>query len=369
MKRNKKLLSFLLALILIAGLVGCGSSKNYAAAEQYDEKYSYGTSASAANAPAMAMGMEESAVFDSDAPALAPEPAEAGGLGSTGSQAPTAQDMSEKIIYNADVTLETTTFDTALEKISAMVTELGGYLESSSVSGSNYSSISRGKAGARSAHFSIRVPASRFSELVGTISELGNVPYSNTYTKNVTSQYYDTQSRLEAYRVQEKRLLEMLSIAESVDDMLAIQRELTNVQYEIDSLTGRLLYLDNQVGYSTVNLTVNEVREYTPEPTIQLTYWERMVKEFKESVHNTVEFFKELFLWFVTSLPWMIPLGLFIALVIALVRRSAARHPERAAARQARREARRQAKEARRAAKLAKKNGIAVKNDTEPPKE
>ena len=47
--------------------------------------------------------------------------------------------MSDKIIYNAEVTLETTAFDQALEKIGAMVSEMGGYVESSSVSGSNFS--------------------------------------------------------------------------------------------------------------------------------------------------------------------------------------------------------------------------------------
>ena len=48
----------------------------------------------------------------------------------------------------------------------------------------------------------------------------------------------------------------MLSIAETVEDMLSIQRELTEVQYELDSLTGTLRYYDNQVNYSTVSLTV-----------------------------------------------------------------------------------------------------------------
>ena len=362
MKRSKKLLSLFLALVMLAALAGCGGSpkeagSSYAREESYDSGYSYGTNASA---DTTMMAAQEAAAADYEVPMDAPAEAKVSGLGSSESQASAAPDMSEKIIYNADVTLETTSFDDALARIAALVKELGGYMESTSVSGSNYSSIARGKEGARSAHYTIRIPASRFNDLIGTISDLGNVPYSNTYTRNVTTQYYDTQSRLEAFRVQEKRLLEMLSIAETVEDMLAIQRELTEVQYEIDSLTGKLRYLDNQVRYSTVNLSVNEVREYTPEPTIQLTYWERMSKGFRESVHDTVEFFKEFFLWFVTSLPWMVPLAVFLVIVIALLRRRAAKHPERAAARQARREARLAAKEARRAAKLAKKNGASA---------
>ena len=82
-----------------------------------------------------------------------------------------------------------------------------------------------------------------------------------------------------------------------------------------------------------------------------------MSKGFKESVHKTAEFFKELFLWFVTSLPWLVPLCAAAALLIALIRRRALKNPERAERRRARREARKAAKEARRAARLAKKNG------------
>lgn len=349
MKNSRKALALVLALIMVAGLTGCGSSKSgsqYAKEDSYVTGYYYGSEGAAMEAPAAAYDSTEAEYSVSAG----------SGIGGVNSQVPSAQSMSEKIIYNADVTLETVSFDEALERIAAMVTEMGGYMESSSVSGSNYSSISRGQVGARSARFTIRIPAVRFSELIGTISDLGNVPYSNTYTRNVTTQYYDTQSRLDAYKVQEKRLLEMLAIAETVEDMLAIQRELTDVQYEIDSLTGTLRYYDNQVGYSTVNLSVNEVKEYTPEPTIQLTYWERMSKGFRESVHDTAEFFKELFLWFVTSLPWLIPLAVAIAVAVALLRRIARKNPERAAARQARREAKRAAREARRAAKQAKIN-------------
>lgn len=218
-------------------------------------------------------------------------------------------DMTEKIIYSADATLETTEFEHSIEEIRALVKELGGFMESSTISGNNYYSISRGNTGGRYASFLIRVPSDKFSVLTGSLSEFGNVPYCNTYMQNVTMEYYDAQSRLEAYKTQETRLLEMLAAAKSVEDMLAIQQQLTDVQYEIDSLTGQLRYYDHQVNYSTVSLYVSEVTKYTPEPTITLTYWERMTRGFSESLKDVGEFFQDLFLWFVTSLPWLVPLA------------------------------------------------------------
>ena len=164
------------------------------------------------------------------------------------------------------------------------------------------------------------------------------------------------QSRLEAYKTQETRLLEMRAAAKSVEDMLAIQQQLTDVQYEIDSLTGQLRYYDHQVNYSTVSLDVTEVREYTPEPTITLTYWERMSHGFTESLKEVGEFLQDLFLWFVTSLPWLVPLAAVIVLIVWLVRRSAKKRPERAAKRAAKRAAIAEKKAQKAAAKAAAKS-------------
>ena len=341
MKRKIRIAALLLAVIAALSLSGCGGSKS--------------SSSPAASAGSYYYASENSAAYDAapaEEPMAMPEEAKAEyGISGRTDAMPTAQDMSEKIIYNANINLETTEFDAAIERLGAMVKELGGYMESTSVSGSNYNSIARGNIGARNADYTIRVPSANFSALTGGLAELGNVPFSRTYTRNVTMEYYDTQSRLDAYKVQEQRLLEMLSVAETVEDMLAIQRELTDVQYEIDSLTGTLRYYDNQVGYSTVYLNIQEVREYTPEPTIKLTYWERMSKGFRESLHNTGSFFKELFLWFVTSLPWLIPLCAALAALIALLRRRISRDPQRAQLRAQRREARAAARAARKAAR------------------
>lgn len=328
MKKTMKIPVLALVLVLALSLAGCGAkSASYAADD--------GRTESAPMEPetvAVAYGGIANSSVSSDSLY-----ADAERGTDTLSGEPT--DMSEKIIYSADARLESTEFDAALEKIQALVKELGGFMESTSISGNNYTSIARGNTGGRSASFIIRVPSENFSVLTGSLSDIGNVPYCNTYMQNVTMEYYDAQSRLAAYETQETRLLEMLAVAESVDDMLAIQQQLTEVQYEIDSLTGQLRYLDHQVNYSTVELYVSEVSEYTPEPTITLTYWQRMTRGFTESLKDVGNFFKDLFLWLVTSLPWLVPLAATVMLAAWLIRRNIKKHPDRAAKRAARRSA------------------------------
>ena len=352
MKRSTRLLSLILVLVLALGFAGCGSSKS--SSSPAAGQAAYDTGVYMTNSTYDSFDYEYAAEAPMAAAESSSATSSAGGFSNRSGDMPSAENMSDKIIYNAEVTLETTEFDSSVERIYALVSELGGYMESTSVSGSNYSSISRGNTGVRNAFYTIRIPSAHFNELTGTLSDLGNVPYCRTYSQNITQQYYDIQSRLEAYRTQEKRLLEMLSIAETVEDMLSIQRELTEVQYQLDSLTGTLRYYDNQVSYSTVNLTVQEVREYTPEPTVKLTYWERMTRQFRQSLKDTGEFFSDLFLWFVTSLPWLVPLAAVIALAVALIRRRVRRNPERSQARAERRAEKKAARAARRAVRKGK---------------
>ena len=361
MKKTERISALLLAAVLALSLAGCGAS-SYSAEATTDSAYTEEASGSGVSYTVRAAndsGFGLAADYDSPA-AAEPESESASG---------DIADMTEKIIYTGDAELETTEFDDALEQVESLVKELGGFMESTSVSGNNYYSISRGSTGGRYANFTIRVPSDKFQQLMSSLPTLGNVPYSYTSMENITMEYYDTQSRLEAYQTQETRLLEMLAAAETVDDMLAIQQQLTEVQYEIDSLSSKLRYYDHQVNYSTVTLTVEEVSEYTPEPTVTLTYWERMGRGFRDSLKAVGTFCKNFFLWFVTSLPWLVPVGAVIVIAWILIRRRLEKNaPERAERRKARRAAKKAEREAKKAAKAARKSGAVTPSLEEPPK-
>ena len=91
-----------------------------------------------------------------------------------------------------------------------MIEKEGGFIESSSVNGSNYYDSARGYTSRRSATYTLRIPSEKFAGIMSNLSTFGNVPYTYTYTENVTAQYYDVQARLKALQAQEKRLLEMM---------------------------------------------------------------------------------------------------------------------------------------------------------------
>lgn len=305
----KRFVCFLLAGLMVVSLCGCGSSAKYsetvaaepreAATVSYDmaavEEAGYGLSAGTNSA------MPEAAEVESagDVPDIDPS----------------------KIIYSADATVETTDFDAATTKVAELVAKYDGWIESSSINGANYYNTARGRVSSRSAYYVMRIPSAKFDALMGTLGDLGNVPYTHTYTENVTSQYYDTKARLTAYETQEARLLEMMELAESVEDVITIEEKLTELRYQIEALQSKLNNWDREVSYSTVNLSIEEVEEYTPETVTRPSYGERLWSALTDGIEDTLKNIGDLLIIFVAALPALIIIAALIFVAVKLIKR------------------------------------------------
>jgi len=308
MKKMKKLSAIFLALVMVLSLCACGSSAKYAMA--YD-------SASTAAEEAYVEAPADMADYNSAYGGLA---SRASGMDADAAEKTVTGEIKvDKIIYSASAGIETTKFDETVEKLSEMIRQYGGFVESSSTSGGSYYNYSRGYTSNRSASYTIRIPSEYFTTLMGSLSTLGNVPYSNTYTENISSQYYDTEARLTAYRTQEQTLLKMLEQATKIEDLLAIEDKLTDVRYSIESLQSTLNNWDRQVTYSTVTLDVQEVQEYTPETPV--TLGQRIAAAFKNGFKNAGDFLEELLLFLLEFLPVGIIIAVLVIVVIIIIRR------------------------------------------------
>ncbi len=331
MKKMQKVLALCLLLTLALGLCACGASskaagsaapafmqRNEAAVEEYD--------AASIEAP-MEVPEPEMAAADSGAGLAAMTAAGA---------APEAEDQArvdpEKIIYSADVTVETVAFEEAVEAVSRLVEDYGGWIESSSVNSSNYYNLSRGYASSRSASYTLRIPSERFDQLMGSLSQLGNVPYTHTYTENVTAQYYDAQARLTAYTAQEARLLEMMEQAETVADTIAIEEKLTELRYQIESLQSTLNNYDRRVNYSSIYLELQEVQAYTPEAEQRVSFGGQLVQALQRGGRNFVSGCRELVLDLAAMLPTLVLLAVAVCLAVLGVKKHRAKKKAKKAA-------------------------------------
>lgn len=280
-----------------------------------------GCSAKAANdsADSAMMKSEYSMSYDAEYGYVVESTTAASGIYDTSENLDSSTDVSvteQKIIKTVDVTAETEDMDTLLASIAEKVAELGGYMERQEVyNGSAYSSRRN-----RNADMTIRIPVEKLNGFMDQVAGLSNVVNKTESIDDVTLTYVATESRVKALETEEERLLELLAKAESMSDLLEIESRLTEVRYELESYTTQLLVLQNKVSYSTVNLYVSEVVEYTP--VAEETVWQRISGGFMDSLEGIWNGVVEIFVFLAANLPYLVVIGAVGTVVVLLLLRS-----------------------------------------------
>ena len=296
----KKLAILAAALLLCASLASCGAAagKNESYRDSSDLYYAETTAAG------YDIGyLEPSAAGDS----YESENTDSAGM-------PSANPVrEEKLVYTASVTLESEDFEAASDALHQKIASLGGIIVSE-----NAYNLNKKGYGSRSMDMTVRIPQENYETFLAGLSDICNVAAVNRYVENLTERYYDNENRLKSYRIQEERLFAMLEKAESVTEMLEIESRLCDVQYQIEALTNTQRTIDNDVRYSTFNLTLAEVKKFTtPEP-------ETFGDKFKEAVGGSVESFgifsENLLFFFIYVLPYLLCVAVVAVIVVVLVK-------------------------------------------------
>ena len=246
----KKILSVFLCAMLIAMLLcGCGGSSKTESAPHMDAAKAGGSSASYAADSGVGWAMEEAA----EAPMAMEPKAES----QTGSSLP----ANVKLIYRANIDMESTEFDKALDGLNELVERMGGYYENSELN--NYSTYRRG-------YYVVRLPAENFEAFLSAVGELCQVNNLSRSAEDISEYYYDTESRLATQQTKLARLQDLLRQAEDMEDIITLESAISETELVIEQLTGTLRKYDSLVGYSTVNISLSEVYKLTEvtEPAI-----------------------------------------------------------------------------------------------------
>lgn len=228
-----------------------------------------------------------------------------------------------KIIRNADINLETKEFDASIEKLKSIVAELGGYISQASVSVYNtYYEL-------HSANYTVRIPADKFDQFIAYREDVGSVNSTNVWTDDVTDSYYDLEARLESLETKRARLLELLEQAENMENIIALESELSNTIYEIESITGSLNRLNDRIAYSTINVYLDEVRETTESVSLPKTLGERISQQFQNTINGIENFGENFIVWVVGASPVLLILAVVAAVILIIVKRGAGRRAVR----------------------------------------
>lgn len=347
MMKRSKILALLLACLLVAGmLAGCAAKS---AAPMEDTAYNTTTAADAAptesvaEAPIMEGVKAEEAEIAEEEFELTTAGYDSGdgaeSISSTGVSDTAA--LADKIIYSADLSIQTTEFDQSVSALERTVRDFGGFVESSDTSGNvTYESDGTTRIVDRYAYYTVRIPAEKFEDFLSITGSLGNVLNSSRYAENVTSRYTDNEARLSSLRTQEERLLSMLEKSEDVESLIALEERLADVRYELESIERTLRNLDMQIGYSSVSISLNEVEKYTPSVPVKRTFGEKLANSLKNGWDSFASDIKYLILDLAYALPGLILFALIAAAaVITVIRLRRRRKAKKAAAQQAARSA------------------------------
>lgn len=200
----------------------------------------------------------------------------------------------KKIIKDGRISIKTNDIVLGKKNVDALVKQFNGYYDNEELQNDDRNT---------SYDLKIRVPAKNFEELVAAIeSGKDEIINKSIHSRDVTGEYIDIESRINSKREYLKRYKELLAKANTVKDILEIQENIRNLQEEIESREKQLKYLSDQVDFSTLDINLFKLKEYTYKPVQEDKFLERI----KKSVSNGWSSFVSLVLWIISKWPYLL---------------------------------------------------------------
>lgn len=311
----KKRLSLILA-VLMAAVILAGCAKKAA----YDNAYGgapAATNASKSSGSKLDFGYatEDYAMADGDYNADVP----GSDLSNTTGTDVAPQNTGRKLIKRVNLNIESLEFEQSVGAIESYVSAFGGYVESSSISNSNYYYYNsyNYSSKARIANYVLRIPSEMLDGFLGQVGNIGNITSQSSSAEDITLSYLDLEARTESLEIQQERLLALLEKAETVDEIISLEDRLSVVRYQIESQRSTLKNYDNLVEYSTVTISLSEVVKITePEPT---TMGERISRGLSDTFYDLGIALEDFAVGFVVNLPYILIWAVIIFVIVFVI--------------------------------------------------
>ena len=218
-----------------------------------------------------------------------------------------------KIIYTANLHLESQDFDAAYEAIGKIVETAGGYYENNTVYDEGTAS--------RTASITVRLPQEQFDAALTQLKKVCHVTYSNQTAKNVSEEYYDVQSRLETAKIKLERLQNLLASATEMSDIIELENAISDTQWQVDYLSGDLRRYDSLIGYSTIQVDLDEVQVLTDTDPEPVSLGARIKGAFMNGLHAIGDGVVAFVLWFVSNIVWIVLIAAAVIAAVVIVKK------------------------------------------------
>ncbi len=271
------------AILLFIFLNGCGAA---------------GLTGQSNSTAAYAPAVQNENVMDMQDTAETASPGE-GVFSSSNVMVPAEISVEQKIIWTVDMEVETLEFDSFLSNLEQEVQRFGGYLESSSVSGSSIQYAS-----SRYGTVTVRIPSAQLDAFLDQVGKIGTVTYTNKSSEDITLDYVDVESRIEALEVEQERLLALLESAQDLESVIQLESRLSEVRYQLENYRSTQNRYDSLIDYSTVSLSIQEVQRVTT--VHDQSVGQRIAAGWSDTLYRLKNGCVDFFVWFVVNLPYLL---------------------------------------------------------------
>ncbi|MRX71629.1 DUF4349 domain-containing protein [Bacillus lacus] len=221
--------------------------------------------------------------------------------GESSNNAAFANEHTRKIVYQASLQLEVDNYEASAATIEDETAKLNGYI----VSAADYA---REEEENRAGVIVVKIPQEHFQDFITSLSTAGNrVREKELQAQDVTEEFVDTEARIRSKKAVEARLLAFMEDAQKTEELLAISKDLSTVQEEIEQLTGRLNLLKNQVNYASITISLQEEGVKIPAVKQELNTWGKTKEQFMKSVNTVLQGISSTIVFFAGNSPIIVP--------------------------------------------------------------
>jgi len=211
-----------------------------------------------------------------------------------------------KVIRNANLSVEVDDFYVAYGNLQAMITGIG-YISESNIHRDFYTYENERRSRV-TGEITIRVDARHFDTILNDVKGLGEVIDDRIYSTDVTDQYFDTEGRLKVLKIEYEYLEEYMRSLTKPEDIFKTRTRMTELQTEIERLTGTLNKWNDLVELSTIYVRMTE--KYPDEMTKSQrnTYWSRVENAFNRSITGIIDALGDLLIFIIQAIPVLLVL-------------------------------------------------------------
>ena len=237
-----------------------------------------------------------------------------------------AEKMDDKIIRTANVEMKSADAQKCYDTLARFAKENGGSEISVHKSFDNYGDYEY-----LTIQATLKIAPDKLEEFIVLAEKTDKVTSSEISSDDVTRDYYDIKLRLESKKKALKNYYDLLAQAKTISESLEIQRYITDLTAEIESMEGTLRYYDSKVDQSTIYLSIRQINENAPE--IEEFEWDSLtfnefVRLMKNGFMSVLNFLWSLLLWLVIAVVVLSPVLLIAGVVFFFVRRWRKKHPK-----------------------------------------